>query len=158
MLPSLAGKMKPTSADIVGSHTLDLIAVSLVKTLDSGKARVSSTKAHVLLSIRSIVEARLRDPILDAQAVADAAGVSVRYANDVLAHYDTSINRLIQARRLARRRYALEDPDQAHRTVCEIAYGWGFSHMTHFARRFKKAYGILPSECQGPAKQVGRGG
>jgi error-prone DNA polymerase len=37
--------------------------------------------------------------------------------------------RLIQARRLARCRYALEDPNQAHRTVSEIAYGWGFSDM-----------------------------
>jgi AraC-like DNA-binding protein len=30
--------------------------------------------------------------------------------------------------------------------VSEIAYGWGFSDMTHFGRRFKAAYGLLPSE------------
>ncbi len=36
------------------------------------------------------------------------------------------IMRLIQARRLARCRSALEDPSDTHRTISEIAYGWGF--------------------------------
>jgi AraC family transcriptional activator of tynA and feaB len=110
-----------------------------------------------LLNRRDVIEARLKDSSLGAQAVADAVGVSVRYANAVLADQDTSIKRLIQARRLARCRYALEDPNQAHRTVSEIAYGWGFFDMTHFGRRFKKAYGILPSEYQILARQAGRG-
>jgi len=148
MLPSLAGKMNSTSEEMVGSHALDLIALSLAKTMEAECPRVSSAKALVLLSVRSVIEARLRDPSLDAQAVADAVGVSVRYVNDVLADHDTSIMRLIQERRLARCRYALQDPNQAHRTVSEIAYGWGFSDMTHFGRRFRKAYGILPSEYQ----------
>ena len=158
MLPSLAGKMNSISEEMVGNHALDLIAVSLAKTMEADRPRVSSAKALVLSNIRSVIEARLRDPSLGAQAVADAVGVSVRYANAVLADHDTSIMRLIQARRLARCRYALEDPNQAHRTVSEIAYGWGFSDMTHFGRRFKKAYGILPSEYQIIAKRAGRGG
>ena len=157
MLPSLAGKMNPISEEMVGNHALDLIAVSLAKTMEADRPRVSSAKALVLLNVRSAIETRLRDPSLGVQAVADAAGVSVRYANAVLADHDTSIMRLIQARRLARCRYALEDPNQAHRTVSEIAYGWGFSDMTHFGRRFKKAYGILPSEYQ-IARRAGRGG
>jgi AraC family transcriptional regulator, positive regulator of tynA and feaB len=155
MLPSLAGKMNSISEEMVGNHVLDLIAVSLAKTMEADRPRVSSAKALVLLNVRSVIEVRLGDPSLDAQAVADAAGVSVRYANAVLADHDTSIMRLIQARRLARCRYALEDPNQAHRTVSEIAYGWGFSDMTHFGRRFKKAYGILPSEYQIIARRAG---
>ena len=30
--------------------------------------------------------------------------------------------------------------------VSEIAYGWGFSDMTHFGRKFRAAFGLLPSE------------
>jgi AraC-like DNA-binding protein len=56
--------------------------------------------------------------------------------------------RLIQVRRFARCRQALGDPAQMHRSVSEIAYGWGFSDMTHFGRRFKSAYGMLPRECR----------
>jgi AraC family transcriptional activator of tynA and feaB len=157
-LPSLAGKMDSISEEMVGNYALDLIAVSLAKTMEADCPRVSSAKALVLLNVRSVIEARLGDPSLGAQAVADAVGVSVRYANAVLADHDTSIMRLIQTRRLERCRYALEDPNQAHRTVSEIAYGWGFSDMTHFGRRFKKAYGILPSEYQIIARRAGREG
>lgn len=158
MLPSLAGKMTSISEEMVGNHALDLVALSLAKATEADSPRVSSAKALVLLNIRATIEARLSDSSLDAQAVADAVGVSVRYANAVLADHDTSIMRLIQARRLERCRYALEDPRQAHRTVSEIAYSWGFSDMTHFGRRFKRAYGILPREYQVIASRAGRGG
>lgn len=157
MLPSLAGKMSPANATMVGNHMLDLIGVSLAHALEGGPCRVSSAKAVVMSNIRSAIEARLTDASLDAPTIADAVGVSVRYANEVLGEHDTSIMRLIQARRLARCRCALEDPNQAHRTVSEIAYGWGFSDMTHFGRRFKKAFGVLPSDYQRLAKRAGRG-
>jgi AraC family transcriptional activator of tynA and feaB len=148
LLPTLAGKMTLISEEMVGNHALDLIAVSLAKSIEGRRPRLSSTKALVLLNVRAVIEARLTNLELDAQTVADAAGVSVRYANAALADEGMSIMRLIQARRLARCRYALEDPNQSHRTVSEIAYGWGFSDMTHFGRRFKKAYGVLPRDYQ----------
>ena len=157
MLPSLVRKMSPVGEEMIGNHALDLIAMSLAKTIECRRVPVSSARALVRLNLRAIIEAKLTDPTLDAQTVADAAGTSVRYANAALADDDMSIVRLIQVRRLERCRYALEDPNQAHRTVSEIAYGWGFSDMTHFGRRFKKAYGILPSEYQILARQAGRG-
>ena len=152
MLPSLAGNISVATEEIVGNHALDLLAVSFAETLQGARPRVSSVRALLISNIRSVVESRLTDPDLDAQKVADAVSISVRYANEVLGEHLTSITRLIQARRLARCRQALEDPSQAHRTVSEIAYGWGFTDMTHFGRRFKKAYGILPSEYQAEAK------
>jgi AraC-like DNA-binding protein len=105
------------------------------------------------MNVRTAIEARLPDPQLDAETVATAAGVSVRYANALLAQEGTSIARLIQSRRLERCHRALMDPLQAHRTVTEIAAGWGFSDMTHFGRRFKTAYGVLPSEFRRLKKQ-----
>lgn len=149
MLPSLAANTDfSVMSDVVANHALDLVAISLAKTMQSlvAKVRVSECKALVLSTVRAAIEARLANPDLDAASIACAAGVSVRYANAVLAEQDTSIMRLIQARRLARCRSALEDPIQAHRMISEIAYGWGFSDMTHFGRRFKKAYGMSPSE------------
>jgi AraC-like DNA-binding protein len=95
-----------------------------------------------------VVEARLADPDLDGQKVADVVGISVRYANALLAEQDTSLNRLILSRRLSRCRFALEDPNLDHRTIAEIAQGWGFSDMTHFGRSFKTAYGVSPRDHQ----------
>ena len=52
---------------------------------------------------------------------------------------------------------ALEDPQQALRSLSEIAYGWGFSDMTHFGRSFRKAYGMLPSVRRKLASQAASG-
>jgi AraC-like DNA-binding protein len=145
ILPTHTGNLGAAAEVIVADQALDLIAVSFAKAMES-KPRVSSARSLALVNLRAAVEARLANPALDAETVAGAAGVSVRYANAVLAQEGTSITRLIQTRRLARCRQALEDPLQGHRTISEIAYGWGFSDMTHFGRRFKAAFGSSPSD------------
>ena len=68
--------------------------------MDGQGPRLSSARSLALVNLRAAIEARLTDPALDAGTVAAAAGVSVRYANEVLARNDTSIMRLVQARRL----------------------------------------------------------
>ncbi len=153
-LPSLAGKMSGISADMVANHTLDLLALALSKSGDDGPPRVSDSRNVILSHIRAVIEARLCDAKLDSETVAAEVGISVRYANRLLAEQDTSIARLIQSRRLERCRLALQDPGHAHRSVSEIAYGWGFSDMTHFGRRFKLAYGVPPNEYRQLAKRA----
>lgn len=161
MLPDIAaGLTRGAAEEMIREQMLDLVALSVGKAMGQGSARVSSARAVVLMKVRSAVEARLADPALSARSVAEAAGVSQRYANAALSDEGTSIGRLIQTRRLLRCRRALEDPAQLHRTVSEIAYGWGFSDMTHFGRKFKAAFGLLPSEYrkasqERPAARVG---
>ncbi len=155
MLPQIAAGLTSGAAqEIVREQILDLVALSVGKAVGQGMRRVSSARAVVLMKVRAAIEARLADPGLDAQSVAHAAGVSLRYANAALADEGTSISRLIQARRLLRCRRALEDPAQSHRTVSEIAYGWGFSDMTHFGRKFKVTFGLLPSEYRRATRMV----
>ena len=152
MLPTYTGRLGAAAEAIVKDQVLDLVALSLSKAMEGQRPRVSSTRSLALMKVRAAIEDRLTDPALDARTVAAAAGVSVRYANAVLADENTSILRFIQARRLAQCRRALEDPLQTHRTVSEIAYSWGFSDMTHFGRKFRAAYGLLPSEHRRLAK------
>jgi AraC family transcriptional activator of tynA and feaB len=153
MLPDYAGKLGKAATGTVRDQMLDLVAVSLAKTQERPRPYLTSAKALALMNVRAAIEARLTDARLDAEMVAAAAGVSVRYANALLAQEGTSIARLVQSRRLDRCHRALKDPLQAHRTVTEIASGWGFSDMTHFGRRFKVAYGVLPSELRRLSKQ-----
>jgi AraC family transcriptional activator of tynA and feaB len=157
-LPSLAGRVASITEEIVGNHVLDLIGLSIARTIGSATGRVSSPKALLLGQIRSVVEARLHDPDLDGQKIADIVGISLRYANALLAEQDCSLHRLILSRRLSRCRFALEDPNQAHRTIAEIAQGWGFSDMTHFGRCFKAAHGVPPREYQKEAAQSRQAG
>lgn len=153
-LPLLAAEMTPVTDEMVGNHAIDLIALSIARTLEGESVRVSSSKAILLARIRAAIEARLTDSDLQAQDIADAVGISIRYANELLSAQDTSIKQLVLARRLARCQYALEDPNQAHRTVSEIAYGWGFRDLTNFGRRFKATYGVTASEYQTLMRRV----
>jgi AraC family transcriptional activator of tynA and feaB len=152
MLPDHVDRTQPATAEIVSSQALDLIALSLTHMMGAGKPKVSSSYALNLMRVRAAIETGLPDSTLDPAAVAAGAGISVRHANAVLAREGTSITRLIQMRRLARCRRALEDQSQVHRTVSEIAYGWGFSDMTHFGRSFRAAFGMLPSELRASVK------
>ncbi len=154
MLPIYAGRLDSAAERIASDQALDLIAVSFAKAMQQQGAHLSSPRTLVLLNLYAAIEARLHDPALDSKTAAAIAGVSVRYANAVLAKLETSIARLIQSKRLARCRRALEDPAQGHRTLSEIAYGWGFSDMTHFGRTFKKTYGALPSDYRRMRKKV----
>ena len=146
MLPAHAGKMRPPAEEIIRDQILDLLAVSFANVVGIDRPRLSSSRSLALMRLRAAIETRLSNPSLDAAAAAAAAGVSIRYANAMLAVEGTSIMRLIQTRRLARCRTALADPMQMNRTLREIAFGWGFSDMTHFGRKFKATYGMLPSE------------
>jgi AraC-like DNA-binding protein len=150
LLPTHVSCLVPLAEQAIKTQTLDLIALALAQY--AGRVRLSSPKALSLLRLRAVIESRLTDPELTTTQAAAAAGMSVRYANALLANEGQSLARFIQARRLARCRRALEDPLQQRRTVSEIAYAWGFSDMTHFGRSFKKAYGILPSELKRRAK------
>jgi AraC-like DNA-binding protein len=154
MLPTYVESLGARAVDVVRDQALDLVALSLAKALEQARPRLSAARSLVLVNVRAAIEARLADPELDAESVASAAGVSVRYANAVLAVEGTSITRLIRSRRLDRCRRALEDASQSHRTVSEIAYGWGFSDMTHFGRSFRTAFGLLPREYRMHAKST----
>jgi AraC family transcriptional regulator, positive regulator of tynA and feaB len=145
MLPAHTGRLGLTMENMIQNQVLDLLTGSFASVMDKSSPS-SSTRLLTCLRVRAAIEKHLVDPSLNAKRVAEAAGVSARNANAALAGDHTSISRLLLERRLERCKAALGDPRQIHRTISEIAYGWGFSDMTHFGRKFKAAYGKLPSE------------
>jgi len=97
--------------------------------------------------VSAAVDKALMDHTATAEEIAQAAGISLRYANSILNQYhNTSVSRLLQARRLERCRQILADPLSRHRNISTIAYCWGFTDLTHFTRRFRKAFGLTPSD------------
>lgn len=152
MLAAQASHLGPPAEGLVEAHLLDLVALALGRMTEGQTSISSSPRSLVRMRVHAAVEAQISDPGLDPESVAAAAGVSMRYANVVLSDENTSLGRLIQTRRLARCREALECRSHLHRTISDIAYGWGFSDMTHFGRRFKAEYDMLPSECRRRAR------
>jgi AraC-like DNA-binding protein len=155
-LPTYAGELGMTATLMLEDQVLDLLALSLATMSDVETARMSSSRTLTRARIMAVINARLTDPTLSAATVASVAGVSTRYANQLLANEGTSIMRLVRDRRLDRCHKALDDPAQKHRSISEIAYGWGFSDMTHFGRSFRSKYGLLPSELRRAARTTSR--
>ena len=152
MLAEIPDSMTLAAKEIAKEQTLDLIALSPMKAMGLSNPRISSARTVALLKMRAAIESRLSDPTLDPASTANAAGVSVRYANSLLAEQSSSITRLIRTRRLERSRMALEGPLQRHRTITEIAYGWGFSDMIHFGLPTRSAARSLRSPKARPAR------
>ncbi len=153
-----AGTLDDAVRSRLSAQALDLIALALSS--GNGTPALSSPRASALFRLKMAIDARLSDPGLNPAEAAAAAGVSVRYANDLLAEENFSLERYILHRRLERCRAALGDPLQAHRMVGEIAFSWGFSDHSHFTRRFRRAFGMSPSdyrECARDADWSARG-
>jgi AraC family transcriptional regulator, positive regulator of tynA and feaB len=129
----------------IAHQLFDLVALAF-EPAGGTVARLSSARATALLRVKSAIETWLHDPRLKPTDIARAAGVSVRYANALLAGEETSLARYLVLRRLERCHQALVSPAHSSRTIKEIAYSYGFSDLSHFSRRFKEQFGCTPSE------------
>ena len=146
MLPERVDTLDEAAAPKIVEQALDLVALAFSAETQSNGVTLSSPRAAALTILKAAIESRLHDPNLKPVTAAAAAGISVRYANALLAQEDTGLEAYIIARRLERCRRTLEDPAQARRTISDIAFSWGFSDLSHFGRRFKAQYGRSPGE------------
>jgi AraC-like DNA-binding protein len=145
VLPAHAEALSATAAQ-VADQLLDLLAAGLWQVGGGDIPRVASSRALLQMQLRTTIEKSLEDHTVTAESIAKSVGIGLRYANAILSDDATSVGRLLQARRLEHCRRALADPLKMHRSISEIAYSLGFSDMTHFGRRFRHAFGLLPSD------------
>jgi AraC-like DNA-binding protein len=146
MLPEHASALEGPKALKIAEQTLDLLALAFSAMTETKVVALSSPRTLTLMRLKSAIEARLCDPDLRPAAAAAAVGISVRYANALFSHEGTSTERYITQRRLERCRDALDDPAQTHRTIGDIAFGWGFWDLSHFGRRFRDKFGLSPKD------------
>ena len=148
MLPAHIDALDGQTGAKIAHQALDLVALAFAANASVRHVALSSRREAALLRLKAAIEGALYDHTLKPVNAAAAAGISVRYANELLAEEGTSLERFIVYRRLQRCHQSLVDPAQARRTVSEIAYSYGFSDLSHFTRRFKAEFGCLPSECR----------
>jgi AraC-like DNA-binding protein len=151
MLAERAHALDEAAGAKVAQQALDLVALAFEVELPAGRTMLSSSRNTTLLRLKAIIESRLADSALKPKEAAAAAGISVRYANALLAQEGMSLERFIVQRRLQHCKHALEDQAQALRPVSDIAYACGFSDVSHFTRRFKQQFGCSPTEARARA-------
>jgi AraC family transcriptional regulator, positive regulator of tynA and feaB len=93
---------------------------------------------------------RLRERCLDASltpaSLAAAHGISRRYLHHIFARAGTTFGAELIRLRLESAKHLLEDPRCAALGIGEVAARCGFAEPSHFARRFRTAYGCAPQE------------
>lgn len=140
-LPTDAAGLTSADAGAVGACALDLLTLAVRGR--AGDTPASSGRRQVALRrLKAVVEARLGDAGLDAARIAAQAGVSVRYANVLLAEEGTSLMRYLWARRLEHAARALSGSPQTR--IADVAAAAGFRSTAHFSRAFRARFDCSP--------------
>lgn len=91
-LDALAGS---TTGANIANQALDLLALAFAAHAPTGRASLTSRRAVALLTLKATIESRLCDPTLKPANAVAAAGISIRFANSLLAEEGTSLERFI---------------------------------------------------------------
>lgn len=116
-------------------------------TLAAGAAPepMRTSQQALLRRLRQSLRDHLQEPDYDPSALAAEHRVSLRTVHAAFAGGGGSFGRDLMALRLNRAREHLDDRRFDGKTMAEIAALVGFSHPSHFASRFRQAYGVTPA-------------
>jgi AraC-like DNA-binding protein len=89
----------------------------------------------------------LADSNLDPDIVAEGTGMSRSQLYRLFAPAG-GVAEYIREQRLRRCLADLMSVAHAHRQIADIAYSWGFTDPTYFAKAFKQRFGRTPSEAR----------
>lgn len=149
----LEARAVPTEeAPAAVESTVELIRSLYSRSGAGDEPRHLRSRAEILLSIESFIEANLGDPDLDPDDIARATFISTRYLHKLFEFEGTSVCRWVRRSRLEGCRRDLLDPELGHRTILAIASQWGLPGAQHFSRAFRSAYGCSPREFRRQAR------
>ncbi|MDP9793619.1 AraC-like DNA-binding protein [Catenuloplanes nepalensis] len=160
MVTDHIGHLARDPAGLTGDAGVATASVELVRALLASAGRPGRPARQALAEtlvtrVRAFVRAHLADPELTPAAIAAAHHVSLRYLYRVCADAGLGLEQWIINERLRHARHDLLRPELRHRPVAAIARAWGFRDPTHFTRRFKARYGILPSRLRRSSEAAG---
>lgn len=105
----------------------------------------SAAQHAILLRAIRLIEQHLADPDLSPATVAQHAGISLRYLQQLFESIGDNATQAIRRRRLERCHSDLRDPRYGAESITEISFRWGFNDAAYFSRIFKDVYGLSPS-------------
>ena len=109
-------------------------------------AHILRGSEKLLHRIRRTLRDRCHEPGLSTDAVAAEHGISKRYLHYLFAHADSTFGSELMSMRLNCAHRLLSDLRFSGLTIGEVASRSGFLDLSHFARRFRAAYGVGPKD------------
>ncbi|RBP17286.1 AraC family transcriptional regulator [Roseiarcus fermentans] len=137
------------SRERLGEQLMDILALALHGEPGRQSADEKSVQLARLGSIKAYIEANLGDPSLSPAIIAKQNGISLRYLHQLFRLTDMSVSEWLRLRRLQRCHDLLASPQNANRSITEIAYSMGFSSSSHFSNLFRAQFKVRPSDVKG---------
>lgn len=136
--------MSEVAARGVGDAITQFVHLSM---LDLAGLGTAVTQRELLRDrIKQHVAACLGDPALTVDGIALALNCSRRQLYNAFSEEPDGVAGYILRRRLQACREAFDDRAGGHRSITDIAFGFGFSNMAHFSRVFRAHLGMPPSD------------
>lgn len=144
----VADRVDGAAAVSLGTATLALARALLASVSGDDRLGREALEDVLLLRIRAFVLQHLGEPGLNPATIAAANHISVRQLYKTCAAANIRLEQWIISERLARAADDLARVAPVRIPVSEAARRWGFASPSHFARRFRDAYGMSPREWQ----------
>lgn len=147
--------MSEVAARGVGDAITQFVHLSM---LDLAGLGTAVTQRELLRDrIKQHVAASLGDPALTVDRIAQALSCSRRQLYNAFSEEPDGVAGYILRRRLRACREAFDDRASDHRSITDIAFGFGFSNMAHFSRVFRAHLGMPPSDYRRAAEAARAG-
>ncbi len=99
--------------------------------------------AHLRRVCRSI-DARLDDPELHIDRIAEQEGLSARYVQKLFKNSGTTFGEYLKGRRIQHCCLDLANPALSQFSIAQLCYRWGFNDAANFSRSFSRYTGMSP--------------
>ncbi len=139
--------LAPEEAMLCTAHVQDLALMALGATREAAEmAAGRGLRAARLKAIKADIEHHLTLPDLTAAWIAARHGISPRYVRSLLESEGTTFGDYMASRRLLLAYRLLADPARRAMTIAQIALASGFGDLSWFNARFKRTFGMTPTD------------
>lgn len=143
---AVADGLNGVAAAALGTATLALARALIASVTDDDRLGREAMDDILLLQVKEFIRAHLTERDLDPHTIAAANHVSIRHLYKTCAQADLHLEQWIISERLAGAHEELARATPTRVSIAAVARRWGFASSSHFARRFRDAYGMSPTE------------
>ena len=132
--------------------TLQLVVALFATAAGDGPPAREALRNSELARVTAFVRQNLRDSDLSAARIAQANHMSIRRLYQLWESQEKSLAEHIISARLEGARQDLARSDPSSTSIAQVAASWGFVDPSHFARRFKEAFQVSPTQWRRAAR------
>jgi len=127
------------------SAVSDLIVLALGQTVDV-QSQSSSVRTANLQRVKRLIRERCQGSEVSLGGIASECGISVRYLHNLFRDDGRTAAEYLMQERLRHAWRMLELGSPRTISVTDVCFASGFSNVSHFSTRFKRAFSVSPAD------------